>query len=531
MIEPVVSYINSRVENLKTFATVRGLCETIRETSGGVDKTYPGFYIGKDNLKHITDYDYRQGVVFHMKNGNYSTSDLERVVASKRFIELRQPMSLYAFVRRDIYSSDDAYSADELIHNLMRTVSNDNINGLRTQLRVNRVFTSAANASSDKNQIITGLYSNVDFPQRHDLIVVRVDYTITFQGNENCFRDYGCLPAPVPPVAEFEANNLNPEPGEDVQFFDQSTNSPASWLWTFTAPSMAQYTSSDQNPSFSFDEPGSWDVELVATNEAGSGSMLKSKYITVQSGINPEVLAWEQRVIGLGGSVSPEALAAHNVFLSAISGFRNKFLRLNTLSGVSLNSARGPFIISMDGVTTIANESETNNNFISPDFLQETGLDGNGLNKRFTFGFNPANIAEFIVDDCCVGVFSNTPDAGSYYDMVAPGGGFNLVLSSRRAGDAAYFALNDQSLSVETSTDGSGLFAMCRPDANTLHFYRNGVLVATRGSVALGKPAAEMEFAYDNRFYFGYFIARSLTPSEHTILYSAWQTLNTALGR
>ncbi|MCB0430706.1 MAG: S8 family serine peptidase [Flavobacteriales bacterium] len=65
-----------------------------------------------------------------------------------------------------------------------------------------------------------------------------------------------------------------------VQFTDQSTFNPTSWLWTFGDGN----TSTQQNPSHTYAAPGSYTVKLTATNGVGSDSLVKSNLITVGTG-------------------------------------------------------------------------------------------------------------------------------------------------------------------------------------------------------------------------------------------------------
>jgi PKD repeat protein len=94
------------------------------------------------------------------------------------------------------------------------------------------------------------------------------DYTVVF-------------PTPQPPVANFTATPTTLIMGQSVQFTDQSTNSPTSWAWTFTGGTPASAAS--QNPSVTYNTPGTYNVTLVAANSAGSDSEIKTAYITVLS--------------------------------------------------------------------------------------------------------------------------------------------------------------------------------------------------------------------------------------------------------
>jgi len=86
------------------------------------------------------------------------------------------------------------------------------------------------------------------------------------------------------PVADFEADNTTPGIDEAVNFTDLSTNSPDTWMWSFT-PSTVTYlggtNSGSQNPQVEFDAAGYYTVELMVTNISGGDSEIKTDYIYV----------------------------------------------------------------------------------------------------------------------------------------------------------------------------------------------------------------------------------------------------------
>ena len=91
-----------------------------------------------------------------------------------------------------------------------------------------------------------------------------------------------CYLPPVAPVANFSASNTTPLVGATVTFTDLSTNSPTSWVWSFS-PATVTYvggtTSASQNPQVQFNAIGYYTVTLTATNASGSDSETKTNYI------------------------------------------------------------------------------------------------------------------------------------------------------------------------------------------------------------------------------------------------------------
>ena len=91
----------------------------------------------------------------------------------------------------------------------------------------------------------------------------------------NIWRKIGTPPL----VANFEANETLICSGTTVDFSDLSIGNITSWSWTFEGGTPS--TSSDQNPSVTYNTPGVYYVELEITSLSESSSITKVDYITV----------------------------------------------------------------------------------------------------------------------------------------------------------------------------------------------------------------------------------------------------------
>ena len=80
-------------------------------------------------------------------------------------------------------------------------------------------------------------------------------------------------------VADFSASHRTIQAGSQVSFTDQSTQNPTRWNWTFTGGSPA--TSTAQNPTVTYNEPGTYAVSLNVTNAGGTHEVSRTGYITV----------------------------------------------------------------------------------------------------------------------------------------------------------------------------------------------------------------------------------------------------------
>ncbi|RLD46818.1 MAG: hypothetical protein DRI94_14450, partial [Bacteroidetes bacterium] len=81
------------------------------------------------------------------------------------------------------------------------------------------------------------------------------------------------------PTASFTVLNTNVCSGEDVLFYNTSTNT-SNCQWFFDGGTPA--TSTDCNPTVSYDTAGTYQVKLVVSNSFGADSITYNNYITVE---------------------------------------------------------------------------------------------------------------------------------------------------------------------------------------------------------------------------------------------------------
>ena len=93
--------------------------------------------------------------------------------------------------------------------------------------------------------------------------------TVTKSGNITASKSASA------PVAAFVSNVTTGTVSFGVQFVDLSTNSPASWVWSFGDGS----SSTLQNPVHTYSTAGTYTVTLTATNDGGSSTVTKTDYL------------------------------------------------------------------------------------------------------------------------------------------------------------------------------------------------------------------------------------------------------------
>jgi|ETNvirnome_6_100_1030635.scaffolds.fasta_scaffold13241_3 PKD repeat protein len=81
------------------------------------------------------------------------------------------------------------------------------------------------------------------------------------------------------PITAFTGTPTTLVARNTVAFTDESSESPSEWSWTL--PGGTPSTSTEENPVITYNDPGVFDVTLVATNDQGATLLLKDDYITV----------------------------------------------------------------------------------------------------------------------------------------------------------------------------------------------------------------------------------------------------------
>jgi Zn-dependent metalloprotease len=110
-----------------------------------------------------------------------------------------------------------------------------------------------------------------------------VDYGYPCQDVVNSFAQVGItIVCPGPPVADFTASLTTGGVPLTTTFTDQS-QAASSWYWEFGDGG----TSTEQNPTYTYNTQGIYTVTLTATNQFGSDVETKVDYITVTAPVAP----------------------------------------------------------------------------------------------------------------------------------------------------------------------------------------------------------------------------------------------------
>lgn len=135
-------------------------------------------------------------------------------------------------------------------------------------------------------QLISGTYTAVGGEEYLTLGHFKPDAQTTFvslpYGGQGCYYYFDDVSVDPMQSVAFDASDTGVCEKFCIDFTDQSTNSPSSWLWLF--PGGSPSSSTLQNPiQICYQTPGSYDVTLITTNANGSDTLTLPQYVTVHA--------------------------------------------------------------------------------------------------------------------------------------------------------------------------------------------------------------------------------------------------------
>ncbi|MEZ4907555.1 MAG: PKD domain-containing protein, partial [Saprospiraceae bacterium] len=113
-------------------------------------------------------------------------------------------------------------------------------------------------------------------------------YTVVFTYYNSCdtLTESVTITIATPPTPSFSNSALTGCSPLEVQFFNESSSNTNNITWTFEGGTPA--TSTEDNPIVIFNNPGTYDVSLTATNSVGTNTVTETNYITVLGPPDPD---------------------------------------------------------------------------------------------------------------------------------------------------------------------------------------------------------------------------------------------------
>ena len=271
-----------------------------------------------------------------------------------------------------------------------------------------------------------------------------------------------------------------------------------------------------------------------------------------------EALAWKTAAEANGGTVSTPTLAAVSTFCTAIdaAGIRDRFLRLNLLCGANLAAARTPLYRGASNAgTQYGGATDTNlGPFVSADYSEATGLQGNGTSKALNTGLTIGTMATFGAEynNCHISVYRRDTAIGPDFGGATYWGNNNGCMIDTTTGWAGnpYFHAGSGNMGDGLEVYGSVGTGFHLADGGASVYLRNGADVTTSatsnggvsfsgdtlplyaGGVYSDNEDLSEGSSYSAGIMAAYSVGKAFTSSaQRTAFYNAMLALQTALGR
>ena len=322
----------------------------------------------------------------------------------------------------------------------------------------------------------------VDFTPNDTANYTNTTANVTINVSEN--------PEPVLPVANFTASVTSGSAPLFVQFNDSSINATA-WSWNFGDGQ----TSTVQNPSHTYNSPGTYTVSLNASNADGYNISTKSNLITVNSTIPPITngLVTNGLVVYYDGNSSGNSLID-------LSGNNNIGYATSVTQGT--NQATGANYINFNGVNSkinVSNNAQTN--ISSPISIEFIG----SINEFKQYGTLVSNYNNGLT---------------GWYLSCSPTDSYNHTRFRAATSSGPKYYDSDSSLVAGKVYD-----IVVTYDNNTTHLYFNGVdsssriwnspIIGSPENITIGYSSSSTGLKYCNCSMYAFRLYnRSLSPAE-----------------
>lgn len=284
-------------------------------------------------------------------------------------------------------------------------------------------------------------------------------------------------------------------------------------------------------------------------------SPMSPRLLRPRQSLHREAADWAARVTAAGATYSGTTLTAVSKFCRSIdaAGIRSKFLRVNLFCGNSITAALIPlYRSSAYGGAVVGNASDTNNNFVSGDYVEtgaSGGLLGNGTTKYLDTGVF-ANTSAASDTHLGIGLLATDSTAsGDRNGIGAWNGGANVLeIRLRDRGGVAPLASSFTRYATVSDRFGDSVASSPLAVGNIVSawpsMYRNGAQSGTTATTSQDYPSAHKVYVfalnnansvspanYSNGRLGWYSIGKTMTAAQVASFDSAITALSSSLSR
>lgn len=218
---------------------------------------------------------------------------------------------------------------------------------------------------------------------------------------------FNITPAILRPIAGFRSSSRIGTTATIFNLIDTSLHAPTSWRWSFTPATVtfvAGTSATSQNPQVVFNVPGFYAVKLVATNTAGSDSVIIPDYFDISdiAGVAPIANFTVSSNLGTTATVFSFTDASINAPTSWLWSFTPNTITYQP--GFNQNSQNPKIVCNAPGnytVKLVARNAAGVDSIIKLNYIVISTLGINEMNAQaFNIYPNPASNVLYCSNDC-----------------------------------------------------------------------------------------------------------------------------------
>jgi len=184
MLEVILAHINTQIETLEHFKTLKSLCEIIKKE----DISFPAEYCTKDEYKQIE----LDSVVYHRLTGEVTQSEIEDEEACAIQVTRTYPLRVVFTIPKNILNTDNNFIDLKIAENIVKVIGLKNSKTLNSSLKTDVVSVIVKSYSIDREKIWSEEYNNLPMTVDYKLIYGAIEYDVVIQGTQSCFNTYEC---------------------------------------------------------------------------------------------------------------------------------------------------------------------------------------------------------------------------------------------------------------------------------------------------------------------------------------------------
>ncbi len=188
MVYDIAEYLKNKLLHTNILAAVHGVADLISETKsdGTGVKRYPAIYKGKDSLRYITNFDYKNGLGFFI--GDEGTKEQgESKVGGQFYFNQNPNLTFYAITRKI-----DELTEQKFADILAALLSINNGKAARKEIGVNTINIYPSQIETGYDNVIPDIFENIDFKAVHDLCYVKITLDVNVSYYNNCRTEKCC---------------------------------------------------------------------------------------------------------------------------------------------------------------------------------------------------------------------------------------------------------------------------------------------------------------------------------------------------